>query len=78
MRTPLRLGRLTFAAVLLLALSLAGGAPGTATTKTGHEFHYYSDASHTTLVGDCIYCPTFSRCTGTVSPYYTLSNYPCP
>jgi len=76
MRT-LRFGRLTFALVLLAALALSGGSPGTATTRTGHEFTYYSSASHTTVVGDCIYCSSFSRCTGTITPYYTISNYPC-
>lgn len=77
MRNPFRLGRLTFALVLLAALALAGGSPGTATTRTGHEFHYYSDASHTTVVGDCIYCVGSSRCWGTITPYYTIVNYPC-
>lgn len=78
MHTPLRLVRLTLAAVLLLVLALAAGSPGSAVvTRTGHEFTYYSDASHTTVVGDCIYCVGSSRCFGTVTPYYTIKNDPC-
>jgi hypothetical protein len=80
MRSALRFarpGRLAFALVLLLAFVLAGGLPGTSETRTGHEFHYYSDATHAHPVGDCIVCIGFSHCTGTVTPYYTISNYPC-
>jgi len=78
MRTPFRLGRLIFVVVLLLALAQVGGSPGSAVvTRTGHEFTYYSDASHTTVVGDCIVCVGFSHCTGTITPYYTIKSYPC-
>jgi len=79
MRTPFRLGRLTFAVVLLLALalSLAGGLPGSAATRTGHDYTYYSNASHTTVVGYCIVCVGYSSCHGTITPYYTIGNYPC-
>jgi len=77
MRAPFRLGLLIFFVVLLLALAQAGGSPGSAVTRTGHDFTYYSDASHTTVVGYCIVCVGFSSCHGTITPYYTIGNYPC-
>jgi hypothetical protein len=78
MRAPFRLGRLIFAVALLLTLALAGGSPGSAVvTRTGHDFTYYSNASHTTVVGYCIVCVGYSSCHGTITPYYTIGNYPC-
>jgi len=60
-------------AVLLLGLP----APSRAVTRTGHDFTYYSDASHTHAVGYCFVCIGYSGCHGTITPYYVIGNYPC-
>jgi hypothetical protein len=73
MRAPLRL---TLALVLLLALAMTGGSPAAA-TRTGHDFTYYTNASHTTPVGYCFVCVGYSGCHGTITPYYVIGNYPC-
>jgi hypothetical protein len=40
---------------------------------------YYSDASHSTVVGRCSAgCCTPCQCTGTTSPYSTSQTFYCP
>jgi hypothetical protein len=40
---------------------------------------YYSDASHSTVVGHCGGgCCTPCHCTGTTSPYSTTQRFECP
>jgi hypothetical protein len=47
-------------------------SPNSATT-------YYSDASHSTVVGHCSAgCCTACQCTGTVSAYSTSQRFECP
>jgi len=72
--------RLIAALALMSSLALVALLlPRTAssTTRTGHEFTYYSNAQHTQVVGDCIVCVGFDHCTGQITPYYTLAPYPC-
>ena len=72
-----RLLGLAFAFVLsVLAVqpsqAVAFCRPNTVTT-------YYSDASHSTVVGHCGGgCCTPCQCTGTVTPYSTSQMYYCP
>lgn len=77
---------LAVAALLLaLALSVAFRPPSrvasTAACLTNSETltRYYSDASHTTLVGTChITCDSGKSCTGSTSPYYVVEDLgPC-
>jgi hypothetical protein len=76
MPAPLRLCRLPILALFLLLAPLSRSR-GTATTRTGHDFTYYSNASHTTVVGYCFVCVGYSGCHGTITPYYVIGNYPC-
>jgi hypothetical protein len=48
------------------------------TTRSGHEFDYYSDSTYTTLVGVAIFCnsgQTFRW--GTTTPYSIISDSGC-
>ncbi len=71
---------------LILALALLSGfaasllvlpAPTTATTRTGHDFTYYTDATHAHPVGYCFVCVGYSGCNGQITPFYRVGNYPC-
>lgn len=50
------LRRLRFTLLALLFVLVCASVSPTIETKTGHEFIYYSDASHTTVVGVFVYC----------------------
>lgn len=72
------LRRPVFALVLLAALVVLG-APGTsgAVTRSGHDFTYYSDSTHSTVVGYRYYCIGYSGGWGAITPYSVMNNYPC-
>jgi len=81
MSKPIRSCRRLIAA-LALASSLALVAlvlpqAATSTTRTGHDFTYYSTAAHTTVVGYCFVCVGYSGCHGQITPYYVIGPYPC-
>ncbi|HEY6350598.1 MAG TPA: hypothetical protein VI636_14425 [Candidatus Angelobacter sp.] len=62
---------------LLFVLAFASVSP-TIETKTGHQFTYYNNASHTTVVGVWIICANgTSFHSGQFSPYYTISPSGC-
>ena len=49
-----------------------------ATTRTGHEFIYYNNASHSTVVGVYVYCSNGSSSHwGVISPYYAIEPSGC-
>jgi hypothetical protein len=60
---------------LVLMLGLAGAAP--AATKTGHDFTYYNNAAHQTVVGYRYYCIGNSGGWGTITPYSVIHDFPC-
>jgi hypothetical protein len=68
---------LALAAALATALLLAPPGASQAATKTGHDFTYYSDASHTTVVGYRYYCPNYSGGWGRFSSFYEVNVFPC-
>ena len=78
---PYRRTLLVFLLAGSLALLLVGvfaAAPAAGTTKTGHDFVYYSNAGHTgPAVGYRYYCIGNSGGWGTITPYYVMNNYPC-
>lgn len=61
----------------LLLLGVFKGSPVAAETKTGHDFTYYNNAAHQTVVGYRYYCPTYSGGWGTITPYDVIGNFPC-
>jgi hypothetical protein len=60
---------------LVLMLGLPGAAP--AATKTGHDFTYYNNAAHQTVVGYRYYCIGYSGGWGQITSYYVINNFPC-
>ena len=76
--SPSRLRLLLLACTLVLVVvalqvpAYAGGGGGLGTCGPNNAIYYYSDASHTTLVGtcepDCCNCSTCT-CTGSTSAY---------
>lgn len=75
--------RRPFAALALvgvLALVLLLGVPGASravVTRTGHDFTYYNNAAHQTVVGYRFVCIGYSGGWGTVTPYSVIRPYPC-
>jgi hypothetical protein len=65
------------AALTLLLLGVFHGSPAAATTKTGHDFTYYNNANHTTVVGYRYYCIGYSGGWGQITGYYVMNTYPC-
>ncbi len=65
------------ASVAVLLLGVFRGAPAAATTRTGHDFTYYNNASHTTVVGYRYYCPRYSGGWGSITPYDVINTFPC-
>jgi Family of unknown function (DUF6289) len=67
--------------LLALALLLSGAPSGptaSATTRSGHEFIYYSDATYTTVVGVQVWCSNGSHSGwGQVTPYYKIEPSGC-
>jgi hypothetical protein len=61
----------------LLLLGVFKGSPVAAETKTGHDFTYYNNAAHQTVVGYRYYCPNYSGGWGTITPYDVIGNFPC-
>jgi hypothetical protein len=62
---------------LLLLLGAFNGSPAAATTRTGHDFTYYNNANHTTVVGYRYYCIGYQGGWGSITPYYVINTYPC-
>jgi hypothetical protein len=79
-RLPLALLTL-FVLALTLAVSLVAPAPSQASdprTRTGHEFYYYSDETHTTLVGFDVWCSNGSHSGwGYHTPYVEILDAEC-
>ena len=73
--------RLLFAlaVVLILAAGLLSLPLGTeAFTRSGHEFIYYNDAAHDTVVGVQVWCSSGAHSGwGQVTPYYTIEPSDC-
>ena len=66
-----------------LAISILAVQPGHAdlivTCDSSSNTIYYSDASHSTVVGSCTgSCCDGCHCTGTTSPYATTQRFDCP
>jgi hypothetical protein len=62
----------------LLLVSVFAAAPAAGTTRTGHDFTYYSNPGHTgAVVGYRYYCPGYSGGWGTITPYDVINTYPC-
>jgi len=61
----------------LLLLGVFKGSPVAAETKTGHDFTYYNNAAHQTVVGYRYYCPNYSGGWGTITPYDVINTFPC-
>ena len=62
---------------LLLVLGVFKGSPAAATTRTGHDFTYYNNAAHQTVVGYRYYCPNYSGGWGSITPYDVINTFPC-
>ena len=73
--------RVSLAAVLAFALGMGAFAPTTrvqAATKSGHQFTYYNNAQHQTVVGVYIYCSNGQFIhTGKISDYVVVSPSGC-
>jgi len=71
---------LALALVLVLAAGLLSLPSGTeaAITRSGHEFIYYNDAAHDTVVGVQVWCSSGAHSGwGQVTPYYTIEASGC-
>lgn len=78
-RISLRL--LGLAAVLVLSILAVAVQPSQAIVFCSNNAvtTYYSDASHTTVVGRCAgSCCDGCHCTGTTSAYWTTQRFYCP
>jgi hypothetical protein len=75
-RRPFATLALVGALALLLLLAVPGAQPAHA-TRTGHDFTYYSDASHTTVVGYRYWCVGYNGGWGVTSPYSVINDFPC-
>ena len=62
---------------LLVLVGVFKGLPAAAETKTGHDFTYYNNANHTTVVGYRYYCIGYSGAWGQITGYYVMNTYPC-
>jgi hypothetical protein len=62
---------------VLMLLGAFGVSPAASTTRTGHDFTYYNNAAHQTVVGYRYYCPGYSGGWGTITPYYVINNFSC-
>ena len=75
------LTRITLAAALAFALGAGAFVPAArvhAATKSGHEFIYYNDAAHQTVVGVYVYCSDGQFIHwGTISPYDVIEPSDC-
>jgi hypothetical protein len=76
-RRRLLLALVLGACLALLLLGVFKGSPAAAETKTGHDFTYYNNAAHQTVVGYRYYCPTYSGGWGSITPYDVINNFPC-
>ncbi len=79
MRMPSWKRRLLLAAIVAFA-ALMAGAPrsSTATTRSGHEFIYYSDATYTKIVGVQVWCSNGSHSGwGQVTPWDKIEPSGC-
>jgi hypothetical protein len=65
------------ATLATLLLSTAGGRPAAAATKSGHDFVYYNDAAHDSVVGYRYYCIGNSGGYGSISPYFVENVFDC-
>jgi hypothetical protein len=75
-----RIGFKLFALALALVASLLAVQPSQAIFFCNNNMvtTYYSDASHTTVVGQCAgSCCDGCHCTGTTSPYSTSYHFYC-
>ncbi len=79
MSSRLSLRLLGLAAVLVLSILAVRPSQAIAFCNNNAVVTYYSDASHTTVVGRCAgSCCDGCHCTGTTSPYSTTQRFYCP
>jgi hypothetical protein len=74
-RRPIVALALVGAFALVLLLGLPGASP--AATKTGHDFTYYNNAAHQTVVGYRYYCIGYSGGWGQITGYSVIHDFPC-
>jgi hypothetical protein len=60
-----------------LLLLLAAPAQPAHATRSGHDFTYYSDATHKTVVGYHFWCIGYNGGWGVTSAYAVIGDYPC-
>lgn len=75
------LSRICVAAALAFALGAGAFVPAArvhAATRSGHQFTYYNNAAHQTVVGVWIYCADGQLIHwGTITPYDVISASDC-
>jgi hypothetical protein len=80
-RVAVSISRISLAVTLAFALGAGAFVPASrvhAETKTGHQFTYYNNAAHQTVVGVWVYCSNGqSSHWGKVSPYDVISSSGC-
>ena len=70
--------RLRFTLLALLFVLVYASVSPTVETRTGHEFIYYNNAAHQTVVGVYVYCSNGSSSHwGVISPYYVIEPSGC-
>ena len=70
--------RLRFALPILLFVLVFAPVSSISETRTGHEFIYYNNAAHQTVVGVYVYCSNGSSSHwGVISPYYVIEPSGC-
>jgi hypothetical protein len=76
-RRRLLLALVLGACLALLLLGVFKGSSAAAETRTGHDFTYYNNAAHQTVVGYRYYCPNYSGGWGSITPYDVINTFPC-
>ena len=75
------LTRIVLAAALAFALGAGAFVPAArvqAATKSGHEFIYYNNAAHQTVVGVYVYCSSGQFIHwGVITPYDVIETSSC-
>lgn len=70
--------RFRFALLALLFVLVFASVPSISETRTGHEFIYYNNAAHQTVVGVYVYCSNGSQSHwGVITPYYVIEPSGC-
>lgn len=75
-RRPFATLALVATLALLLLVAVPGARPAHA-VKTGHDYTFYSDASHSTVVGYQFWCIGYHGGWGVTSQYLVVGDYPC-